>query len=114
MGYNIQELDFEEFKNCTSKKEGLVLLGCGGSLDEWRDGVVELLKKEQHIKRGFEDFSNFYKLTTTGGRIDLAMVFDNNADMNIGSMALWRLRFGDCSWISDYKDNYEHHFRADS
>lgn len=48
-----------------------------------------------------------YRLETTGGRIDLALVFNNKRDaLNIGKLAIWRINFGDASWISDYLDNY--------
>jgi hypothetical protein len=34
------------------------------------------------------------------------MLFNKNGKHNIGKMAMWRLRFGDCSWVSDYIINY--------
>lgn len=106
---------FADFKTNTYKKEGIVLLGCGGDLNEWTEGVSNCLKKEKIIQDTDNAWSNIYKLETTGGRIDLAMVFNNNSNsnINIGKLAIWRLRFGDCSWISDYKDNYASQHKED-
>ena len=40
------------------------------------------------------------------GRIDLVMEFPEVID--VGRLAIWRLKFGDCGWWSDYINNYEH------
>jgi len=46
------------------------------------------------------------ELTTSGGRVDLAFVFQEKTKIDMGKLAMWRLRFGDCSWITDYQINY--------
>ena len=42
-------------------QEGLVLQGCGGSLQEWQDGINQLLTEEGILQGGtkFEDISVF-------------------------------------------------------
>ena len=110
-GYAPKKVKFDKFKKTMERGsfEGIVLLGAGGSLDEWIEGITSLLNSEEIIKSRDpkEIFMGAYELTTSGGRTDLALVFNtkkNNID--IGKMAMWRLKFGDTSWVSDYLDNY--------
>jgi len=105
-------ISFDQFRNQFGKKEGLVCLGCGGKESEWINGLTKTLN-EADIAKGTSNklWEGIYRLTSTGGRIDLAFVFKNNGKgFNIGKMAMWRLRFGSCSWISDYLVNYASHF----
>ena len=46
--------------------EGLVLLGCGGDLNEWVEKFTEILKEEEICTEDFE-FTSAHKLTTSGG-----------------------------------------------
>jgi hypothetical protein len=98
----IEDTTFHEFKGLVAGKEGIVCLGAGGEPQEWIDGILAQWK-ELGICRG-NVFSHIYRMTTSGGRIDLAMVFKRK--VNIAKIATWRIRFGDCSWISDYLVNY--------
>lgn len=100
----IEESTFEEFKRISESEEYLVLLGCGGDLMEWVNGVSQVLQDENIALPGF-DISRALKINTTGGRTDLMLIFDFNK-VDIGKLAIWRLRFGDCSWLSDYVVNY--------
>ena len=104
---NFTEMSFSDFRSMVSGEdiEGLVLLGAGGDLQEWVDGVTGMLN-EQGIANG-EVFTQPTVLTTSGGRTDLALLFAEGADLDIGRLAMWRLSFGDASWISDYVVNYE-------
>jgi len=103
----IEPVIFDQFKSKVGRDEGIVLLGTGAPLQGWIDGVVEEWQKEGYTTSPAEDlFSAVYKLTTSGGRTDLALVFARKTDLDFGKLAMWRLRFGDCSWISDYLDNY--------
>jgi len=116
--YTIEKKSYEEFRELTVNEEGLVLLGCGGNLEEWVNGVSQVLLQNKcaDTKEPEELFSNFIHLTTSGGRNDLALVFKKDAPIHIGIMvhigimAIWRLSFGNCSWISDYVVNYASHF----
>jgi len=104
-----KEISFDEFKSTVKDLEGLVLLGAGGDLNDWIKGVSnDLHEKEIAASDKPSDlWSAAYVLTTSGGRTDLALVFntDKNA-LNVGKLAMWRLQFGDASWISDYLVNY--------
>ncbi len=100
----MEKISFSDFKQLVKGEEGIVLLGCGGELSQWTDGVTKLLLGEEIITTN--GFSKIFVLKTTGGRTDIAMVLNPLSKVDIGKMAIWRLQFGDCSWISDYVDNY--------
>ena len=108
----VKDISFLQLKQNTKDKEGIVCLGAGGDPQEWIDGVTKILNEEKIATGAPEElWNNVYKLTTTGGRTDLVFVSDNFSTIfNVGRMAIWRLKFGDCSWISDYLVNYKSHF----
>lgn len=104
-------ITFDKFKRIINrgKFEGMVALGAGGSRNEWILGISKILKDRSIVSSGnLEDlWYGFYVLTTTGGRTDLAFVFNEKKDaFNIGKLSIWRLMFEDVSWISDYLVNY--------
>ena len=110
---NISEISFSGFKEISKEKEGIVVLGAGGDLNEWINGVSETLFEEQiSLSKDPSDMfeQTLYHLISTGGRNDLAFIFSKDSKLDIGKMAMWRLRFGSCSWISDYVVNYSSHF----
>ena len=86
-------------------REGLVLQGCGGSLQEWVDGINEMLTAEGILKNGsrLEDVSTFQH----DGLTNLLFPFEG-ADLAMGRLAMWRLQtheqFGG-TWLSDYVPN---------
>ncbi len=85
--------------------EGLVLQGCGGDLQEWVDGINDMLTQEKILLNGakFEDISCFeYE-----GLTNLLFTMDH-VDLNAGKLAAWRLgthaQFSG-KWLSDYLAN---------
>lgn len=102
MDFDCTETTFTELRENHRKDEALVLLGCGGESAEWFEGVTDLLENADIAKS--DAFGPFYELETTGGRRDLVMIISGKID--IGKLAIWRLSFGDCSWLSDYLMNY--------
>jgi hypothetical protein len=133
--WKFKDVSFDQLVRLhANKREGIVCLGAGGDLNHWIDGITEMLNDEgitvgdmdiatlhddpevQKKLRGTrtekkifapnEIFSGMYKLTTSGGRIDLVLFFKPGGPLHMGKMAMWRLRFGECSWISDYLQNY--------
>ena len=70
---------------------------------------IDNLKEEGISKTDKPDelWNDVRILTTSGGRTDVMLTPKKGAPIDIGKMAMWRIRFGDCSWISDYKDNYK-------
>lgn len=87
-------------------REGLILQGCGGDLQEWVDGINGLLTDEGILRSGsrFENVSAFKHRNLT----NLLFHFEEGMDMDIGKLAIWRLQtheqFGG-TWLSDYVPN---------
>lgn len=89
-------------------KEGLILQGCGGSLDEWVDGINGLLTRYEILLDGTnfkaENCYTFKSEETT----NLMFPFSEDVKLNMGKLAMWRLQtheiFGG-KWLSDYVDN---------
>lgn len=86
--------------------EGLILQGCGGSLDEWVDGVNDMLTEDGILQDGtkFRDCSAFEH----DGVTCLLFPFKDDVKLDVGKLAMWRLRthgnFGG-TWLSDYVPN---------
>ena len=86
--------------------EGLILQGCGGSIDEWVDGINDMLTKEGVLLDGtqFHDCSTFEH----DGVTCLLFPFKEDVKLDVGKLAVWRLQthgnFGG-TWLSDYVPN---------
>lgn len=86
--------------------EGLILQGCGGSLDEWVDGINDMLTEDGILLDGtrFHDCSTFEH----DGVTCLLFPFREDVKLDVGKLAMWRLRthetFGS-TWLSDYVSN---------
>ena len=86
--------------------EGLILQGCGGSLDEWVDGINDMLTEDGILQDGtkFHDCSAF----ENDGVTCLLFPFKDDVKLDVGKLAMWRLRtygqFGG-TWLSDYVPN---------
>lgn len=87
-------------------QEGLILQGCGGSLDDWVDGINELLTKEGILQDGtkFHDCVTFEFDKSTC----LLFPFAEDVKLDVGKLAIWRLQthtaFGG-TWLSDFVPN---------
>jgi len=104
---SIKKTTFTEFaESKLAEADALVFLGCGGDLKKWVSGISGILTEENIMKPD----SEWFVLKTTGGRTDL--VCPLNDTVNLAKLAMWRLRFGDCSWWSDYAVNYADHHAA--
>ena len=90
---------------CMKDKEGLVLQGCGGDLQEWENGINDILTDQNILLNGtrFKNVMSFQK----DGLTNLLFPFED-VEINIGKLAMWRLQthgqFGG-TWLSDYVDN---------
>lgn len=95
-------------------QEGLVLQGCGGDMQQWVDGINELLTLEEILLEGtaFKNVKSFqYE-----GLTNLLFPFED-VKLNIGKLAIWRLQshetFGG-TWLSDYVSNHLGGFVAEN
>ena len=85
--------------------EGFILQGCGGDLQEWVDGINEMLTEEGILRNGskFSDCSTFEH----DGLTCLLFPFEG-VNVDIGRLAIWRLKTHDSfggTWLSDYVPN---------
>ena len=85
--------------------EGLILQGCGGDLQEWVDGINEMLTEEGILRNG----SKFTKCSSfEHGRLTCLLFSFRDVDIDVGRLAVWRLKtrntFGS-TWLSDYVPN---------
>ena len=85
--------------------EGLVLQGCGGDLQEWVDGINDMLT-ESGILQNDNRFEKAYSFKN-GGLTCLLFPFED-VQLDVGKLAIWRLQtrndFGS-TWLSDYAEN---------
>ncbi len=86
-------------------KEGLILQGCGGDLQEWVDGINEMLTEMGILKEGsiFKDVSTFQY-----GELTCLLYSFEEVKLEMGKLAMWRLQthgdFGG-TWLSDFVPN---------
>lgn len=88
-----------------TRKEGLVLQGCGGDLQEWQDGVNGMLADDGILLEGTR-FERIYVFQHES-RQNLLFLFDDAVKLDVGKLAIWRLRNLNLEgmWLSDYVDN---------
>lgn len=104
MSDNIVKITTDDLRKMNSR-EGLVLQGCGGDLQEWLDGINGMLAEAGILLDGsrFERVSVFQH----DGLTNLLFPFEG-VKLNMGKLAMWRLqthsRFGG-TWLSDYVPN---------
>lgn len=92
------------------------IIGCGGDLNEWKEGYAQLLKNEGigTIRHWIEftgaDMNRVYGLTGDNAyQPDLHfLAFRLEKDMDINKLALLKLRLGD-RWFNDIVDNNMRH-----
>ena len=100
----MKHITTDEVSNMTDM-EGLVLQGCGGPLDEWVDGINQLLTEEGILRDG-DTFRDIYVFEHDGLTNMLFNMEDVNLD--VGRLAIWRLQSHDTfggTWLSDYLPN---------
>ena len=87
-------------------QEALILQGCGGDLQEWVDGINDLLTQEGILQDGteFHECLAFQHDDLTC----LVFPFSDDVKLNVSKLAIWRLStFGNFAgtWLSDYVPN---------
>lgn len=85
--------------------EGLVLQGCGGDLQDWVNGINDMLT-ESGILSGGNRFEIAYSFKN--GNLTCLLFPFEDIQLDVGKLAIWRLRtredFGS-TWLSDYVEN---------
>ena len=105
MAAEIKHIECYELRNMKDS-EGLIIQGCGGDLDEWTDGINDMLTEAGILKDGTK-FTEVYEFKNEGLTC-LMFPFDDKVDIEVGKLAMWRLQtheqFGG-TWLSDYVPN---------
>ena len=85
---SIKSIEAEELREMTGK-EGLILQGCGGPLQEWLDGINDMLTEAGILQNGSR-FTDIYVFEHEG-LTNLLFPFEN-AKLDVGKLAMWRLQ----------------------
>ena len=102
---NIEKVTSEDLRRMENQ-EGLILQGCGGDLNEWVDGINQLLTANDCLRDG----TQFQKVSTfeQDGLTCLLFHFTDDVKVNGARLAMWRLashdQFGG-TWLSDFVPN---------
>ena len=97
----IKEIKFRDLYDM--KNEYLVFQGCGGDLQEWYNGIAQLMVDEGCAKKGYKP-KEMYHFEFN----DISNVMIPIKDLDLGRLAIVRLKlrevFG-AMWLSDYIAN---------
>lgn len=104
---SVKKIRAEELRRMNGQ-EGLILQGCGGELQDWVDGINDMLIKSDILLDGTKFKAENCLAFENEGLTNLLFPFSEDVKLNIGKLAMWRLQthsgFGG-KWLSDYVDN---------
>ena len=100
----IKSVSLHELRKMNNS-EGLILQGCGGDLQEWVDGINEMLTENGIL----QNENRFEKAYTFNNENLTCLLFPfDGVQLDVGRLAMWRLKtretFGS-TWLSDYVNN---------
>lgn len=104
---NIKNITLNELNDLRNNKDYdyLILQGCGGDLQEWKDGIEEILKSEGIIPSDYK-FDEVYGFQNNN-LTNMAFALKDDC-ISMSKLVLFRLKirndFG-AMWLSDYIDN---------
>lgn len=104
---SVKKFRAEELRRMNGQ-EGLILQGCGGELQDWVDGINDMLIKSDILFDGTKFKAENCLAFENEGLTNLLFPFSEDVKLNMGKLAMWRLQthsnFGG-KWLSDYVDN---------
>lgn len=104
---SIKKITAEDLRRMDGK-EGLILQGCGGSLDEWLDGINDMFTESGILLEGTKFKAENCSALEHDGLTCLMFPFSEDVKLDVGRLAMWRLQthgqFGG-TWLSDYVPN---------
>lgn len=104
---NVKQITTDNLRKMKDK-EGLILQGCGGDLQEWVDGINEELTKANILLGSTKFKAESCCVFENEGLTCLLLPFSEDLKLDMGKLAMWRLQtheqFGG-TWLSDYVDN---------
>lgn len=100
----IKEINTNRVRKLAEQTEYLVWQGCGGSLEEWAEGIQKTMIDEKVADKNYK-LKELYVFTNKNGLTCLLQPLDN---LSISKLAIVRLQlrsiFG-TMWLSDFIDN---------
>ena len=104
---SVKKIRAEELRRMNGQ-ERLILQGCGGELQDWVDGINDMLIKSDILFDGTKFKAENCLAFENEGLTNLLFPFSEDVKLNMGKLAMWRLQthsnFGG-KWLSDYVDN---------
>lgn len=104
---SVKKINAEDLRRMKDN-EGLILQGCEGSLDEWVDGINDMLTESGILLDGTKFKTENCCAFENEGLTNLMFLFSEEVKLDRGKLAMWRLqtheKFGG-KWLSDYVDN---------
>lgn len=104
---SVKKIRAEELRRMNGQ-EGLILQGCGGELQDWVDGINDMLIKSDILFDGTKFKAENCLAFENEGLTNLLFPFSEDVKLNMGKLAMWRLQthsnFGG-KWLSDYVGN---------
>lgn len=102
---SIERITTEDLRRMEGQ-EGLILQGCDGDLEEWRDGINEMLTQSGILLDGTK-FEHIFAFEHEGVTC-LLFPFEEEVKVSIGRLAIWRIQTHDAfwgKWLSDFVPN---------
>lgn len=104
---NVQKITTDDLRRMKDK-EGLVLQGCGGDLQEWVDGINDMLIESDILLNDTKFKAENCCVFENEDLTCLLLPFSENVKLDMEKLVMWRLQthevFGG-TWLSDYVDN---------
>lgn len=101
---DIKSISLDELRKMQDT-EGLVLQGCGGDLQEWVNGINDMLTESGILQNG----SKFERVFSFKNEDLTCLLFPfKDVLLDVGKLAIWRIQTRDdfgSTWLSDYVEN---------
>lgn len=104
---SVRRINAEDLRRMKGK-EGLILQGCGGELQEWVDGINEMFTETKILLDGTKFNTDNCCVFEHEELTNILFPFSEDVKLDMGKLAMWRLQshsdFGG-KWMTDYVDN---------
>lgn len=104
---SVKKIHADDLRKMQSR-EGLILQGCGGSLDDWVDGINKMLTESGMLLDSSKFKTENCRTFVNDGCTCLLFPFSEDIKLDMGKLAMWRIAtheaFGG-TWLSDYVPN---------
>lgn len=104
---SIKTITTDELRYMTDK-EALIIQGCGGDLNEWVDGINDMLTEDGILQKKTKFDADNVRTFQHNKCTCLLFPFDESVKLSMGLLSLWRIRTHEqfCgTWLSDFVPN---------